>query len=225
MTEFLDEKGGKSLCPNRPFDLDAMLKYIRAVVSRLMIYSNTSALFYTQSYIPIGHIIYKYCQHYHQPLKSQEFIKVQEFDTREGASLRGALIYFAIDAFVRSYVVHMQQFLMSCPQANFLTVYIREWKIYKRGANYNGRMLRYLSRHWIKREIDEGQPDIYEISELFLIRWRTIISADIIERIKGAMNDLEASAARGRVIDSRVEDAVNESLKCRWQEFLTSRVC
>ena len=53
-----------------------------------------------------------------------------------------------------------------------LADYIKEWKRYTTAGTYNHHLFRYLNRHWVKREVDEGKKDIYDIYTLHLVRWK-----------------------------------------------------
>ena len=53
-----------------------------------------------------------------------------------------------------------------------LAVYIKEWNRYTTAGSYVHNLFRYLNRHWVKREVDEGKKDIYDIYTLHLVRWK-----------------------------------------------------
>jgi hypothetical protein len=131
--------------------------------------------------------------------------------------LSGGLIYYDVDAYIKSYILHLQSFLLTRASADFLTIYTREWKLYKRGAYYIGRMLTYITRHWVRQKINEGRKDVYEVGEMFFVRWRTRMNATVRERINASMGELEESQAQGRRIDQRVKDAVEDSLGGPWR--------
>lgn len=41
--------------------------------------------------------------------------------------------------------------------------YIIEWKRYTTAAKYINDLFRYLNRHWVKREMEEGKKDVYDV--------------------------------------------------------------
>ena len=53
-----------------------------------------------------------------------------------------------------------------------LADYIKEWNRYTTAGTYNHHLFRYLNRHWVKREVDEGKKEIYDIYTLHLVRWK-----------------------------------------------------
>ena len=44
-----------------------------------------------------------------------------------------------------------------------LNFYIREWNRYTTAAKFINDLFRYLNRHWVRREKDEGKKDIYDV--------------------------------------------------------------
>lgn len=44
-----------------------------------------------------------------------------------------------------------------------LAFYIKEWDRYTTAAKYINHLFRYLNRHWVKREMDEGKKNIYDV--------------------------------------------------------------
>ncbi|KAJ3045243.1 hypothetical protein HDV00_011115 [Rhizophlyctis rosea] len=53
-----------------------------------------------------------------------------------------------------------------------LTYYTKEWTRFTTASTLVHHIFRYLNRHWVKREIDEGHKNIYDIYTLSLVSWR-----------------------------------------------------
>lgn len=126
-----------------------------------------------------------------------------------------------MDAWLKSYVMWNQKFIFDTPAKNdFLTVYLREWKLFKRGAYYVGRMLRYLTRHWVKHQREElKHKDVKDIADLFFHRWRAGMTGEMRARIKTLMNVVSEGIDAMEHKDTRVLDAVNESLNGPFSNF------
>lgn len=140
----------------------------------------------------------------------------------EQGGRRGELVYRDVDAWLKSYVKWNQKFINDTPRGNdFLTVYIREWKLFKRGAYYVGRMLRYLTRHWVKHQREELKHlDVRDIADLFFHRWRVGMTSEVRRKIKKEMIGIEHRINNiMKNKDTRVLDAINESLGCSHVEF------
>lgn len=58
-----------------------------------------------------------------------------------------------------------------------LEFYSEEWSRYTQAAFQINHLFRYLNRHWVKREMDEGKKNIYDIYTLHLVLWKEEIVA------------------------------------------------
>jgi cullin 1 len=60
--------------------------------------------------------------------------------------------------------------------------YINEWERYTVAAKFINHLFRYLNRHWVKREMDEGKKNIYDVYTVWARElcwnelWLTVIS-------------------------------------------------
>ena len=44
-----------------------------------------------------------------------------------------------------------------------LSFYAMEWIRFTTAAGYIHRVFKYLNRHWVKREVDEGRKSVYDV--------------------------------------------------------------
>ena len=82
-----------------------------------------------------------------------------------------------------------------------LTFYIREWKRYTDAAKFNNHLFRYLNRHWVKREMDEGKKNVYDVYTLHLVRWKEDFFKHVQEKVMDAVLRLVEKQRNGETID------------------------
>ena len=75
--------------------------------------------------------------------------------------------------------VHKHLFLINDQDAQkyqdeeLLKFYSKQWNRFTQAAEYLNRIFKYLNRHWVKRETDEGRKHVHEVYTLALVRWQT----------------------------------------------------
>ena len=82
-----------------------------------------------------------------------------------------------------------------------LAFYIKEWSRYTDAAKYIHHLFRYLNRHWVKREMDEGKKAIYDVYTLHLVRWRDVLFASVSEKVMEAVLKLVEKQRNGETIE------------------------
>jgi len=92
-----------------------------------------------------------------------------------------------------------------------LAYYIREWKRYTTAATYNNHLFRYLNRHWVKREMDEGKKSIYDIYTLHLVRWKKDMFDKTNEPVMKAVLKLVEKQRNGETIEQQQVKSVVQS--------------
>lgn len=92
-----------------------------------------------------------------------------------------------------------------------LAFYIKEWDRYTTAAKYIHHLFRYLNRHWVKREMDEGKKDTYDVYTLHLVRWRTQMFTKVWEKVMDAVLKLVEKQRNGETIEHGQIKAVVDS--------------
>lgn len=82
-----------------------------------------------------------------------------------------------------------------------LAFYIKEWDRYTNAAKYIHHIFRYLNRHWVKREMDEGKKSIYDVYTLHLVQWRDVLFNDVSTRVMEAVLKLVEKHRNGETIE------------------------
>ncbi|KAF2837202.1 cullin protein [Patellaria atrata CBS 101060] len=91
---------------------------------------------------------------------------------RGGAHLLGEDLYNHLIEYLRRHLGGVQAKSREHVDEALLTFYIKEWNRYTTAATYNNHLFQYLNRHWVKREMDEGKKNVYDIYTLHLVRWK-----------------------------------------------------
>ena len=89
------------------------------------------------------------------------------------AHLLGEDLYQNLMTYLSNYLKGLVEISKTHTDEALLTFYIREWDRYTTAAKYINHLFRYLNRHWVKRELDEGKKNIYDVYTLHLVQWRT----------------------------------------------------
>ena len=83
-----------------------------------------------------------------------------------------------------------------------LGFYTRHWKRFTVSASTLNHIFQYLNRHWVKREIDEGHRNVYEIYILALVAWRDHLFMQMHDKIVNAALKVIARQRNGETVDS-----------------------
>lgn len=91
-----------------------------------------------------------------------------------------------------------------------LAFYIKQWNRYTIAAKYIHHLFRYLNRHWVKREMDEGKKHIYDVYTLHLVQWRSVLFDKVSERVMAAVLKLVEKQRLGETIEhSQIKQVVD----------------
>ncbi|CAI4210740.1 unnamed protein product [Parascedosporium putredinis] len=92
-----------------------------------------------------------------------------------------------------------------------LSFYIKEWDRYTVAAKYIHHLFRYLNRHWVKREMDEGKKGIYDVYILHLVKWRQVLFEQVHGKVMDAVLKLVEKQRNGETIEYSQIKAVVDS--------------
>ncbi|KAJ3065411.1 hypothetical protein HDU98_011214, partial [Podochytrium sp. JEL0797] len=129
---------------------------------------------------------------------------------QKGANLMGADLYSKLKAYLKQ---HLQDLLANRDSANevLLVFYTKEWTKYTRAGTYIHHVFKYLNRHWVKREIDEGHKHIYDINTLALVSWRDHLFMTVQSEIMEAVLLLIEKQRSGETIEQSLIKSVVDS--------------
>ncbi|RMD41801.1 hypothetical protein DV735_g3298, partial [Chaetothyriales sp. CBS 134920] len=135
----------------------------------------------------------------------------QPLAPHRGAHLLGEELYTLLGQYLST---HLHTVLVSSEShvdEALLTFYIREWKRYTDAAIYNNHLFRYLNRHWVKREMDEGKKNVYDVYTLHLVKWRDDFFSAVSEKVMDAVLKLVEKQRNGETIDQLKIKAIVDS--------------
>uniref|UniRef100_A0A914D2M4 Cullin N-terminal domain-containing protein n=1 Tax=Acrobeloides nanus TaxID=290746 RepID=A0A914D2M4_9BILA len=81
-----------------------------------------------------------------------------------------------------------------------LETYTTLWRQFKFSSEVVDKIFAYLNRHWIRRELDEDNQDIYEVYNLAIVTWRTILFEPLHQNVTAAILQLIEQHRNGEMI-------------------------
>ncbi|KAF2101817.1 cullin [Rhizodiscina lignyota] len=150
--------------PNKE-DSDATWRYLELGVDRIM--SDLKKGMDMKTYMGLYTAIHNFCT-------AQKAVGTGQFSphNRGGAHLLGEDLYNHLILYLQKHLGGVHAESKKHNDEALLSFYIKEWDRYTMAASYNNHLFRYLNRHWVKREMDEGKKHIYDIYTLHLVRWK-----------------------------------------------------
>ncbi|VDO81725.1 unnamed protein product [Heligmosomoides polygyrus] len=87
---------------------------------------------------------------------------------------------------------------------DLLLYYTTQWSEFRFSSKVVDGIFSYLNRHWIKRELDEGNGNIYMIYTLALVIWKRSLFMESKERVTDAVLDLIRRERNGEPINRKL---------------------
>ncbi|KAK0701670.1 Cullin [Lasiosphaeria miniovina] len=128
-----------------------------------------------------------------------------------GAHLLGEDLYKKLTEYLTEHLRGLVAESKAHTDEALLAFYIREWHRYTDAAKYIHHLFRYLNRHWVKREMDEGKKSIYDVYTLHLVRWRDVLFAQVSIKVMEAVLKLVEKQRNGETIEYNQIKQVVES--------------
>lgn len=126
------------------------------------------------------------------------------------AHLLGEELYNKLIEYLDNHLTDLVEHSKSHTDEALLAYYIKEWGRYTIAAKYIHHLFRYLNRHWVKREIDEGKKNIYDVYTLHLVQWRKVLFALVSTKVMDAVLKLVEKQRNGETIEhSQIKQVVD----------------
>ncbi|OJJ49911.1 hypothetical protein ASPZODRAFT_156939 [Penicilliopsis zonata CBS 506.65] len=134
----------------------------------------------------------------------------QHLHTHRGAHLQGEELYKLLGLYLSRHLHDVSRESQKHTEEGLLAFYIREWIRYTTAAKYVNHLFRYLNRHWVKREIDEGKKNVYDVYTLHLVKWKEDFFANVHEKVMEAVLNLIEKQRNGETIEqSQIKSIVD----------------
>ncbi|KAH2132079.1 hypothetical protein KXW34_004775 [Aspergillus fumigatus] len=126
------------------------------------------------------------------------------------AHLLGEELYKLLGEYLSRHLEAVYRESLSHTEEALLGFYIREWVRYTTAAKYVNHLFRYLNRHWVKREIDEGKKNVYDVYTLHLVKWKDDFFMKVHEKVMEAVLNLIEKQRNGETIEqSQIKNIVD----------------
>ncbi|KAE8147835.1 Cullin [Aspergillus avenaceus] len=134
----------------------------------------------------------------------------QGLQAHRGAHLLGEELYKLLGHYLSSHLGNVFKESQSHTDEALLAFYIREWVRYTTAAKYINHLFRYLNRHWVKREIDEGKKNVFDVYTLHLVKWKDDFFLQVHKKVMDAVLNLVEKQRNGETIEqSQIKSIVD----------------
>jgi cullin 1 len=192
--------------PTSKDDINGTWKYLEWGVDKMMTELNSGVDLKT--YMSLYTSIHNFCTA--QKAVGANTSNSLNSSTHRGAHLLGEELYHRLNEFLRRHLQGVHAEMIKHADEALLTYYIQQWKRYTMAGTYNNHLFKYLNRHWVKREMDEGKKDVYDIYTLHLVRWKIDMFGTTQNAVMDAVLNLVEKQRNGETIEqSKVKEVVN----------------
>ena len=140
------------------------------------------------------------------------------------ANLLGEDLYRNLKEYLRDHLETLLKQSDDFSDEVLLAFYIKEWDRYTTAAKYTNHLFRYLNRHWVKREIDEGKKDVYDVYTLHLVIWKEEFFMRTHSRVMNAVLKMIEKQRNGEIIEqSQIKSIVDSFVSLGLDESDTTK--
>ena len=126
------------------------------------------------------------------------------------AHLLGEDLYKNLKQYLKGHLEDLYERSKGHVDEALLIYYIREWDRYTTAAKYVNHLFKYLNRHWVKREVDEGKKDVYDVYTLHLVSWRQVFFDKVHVSVMDAVLKMVKKQRDGETIEqSQIKSIVD----------------
>ncbi|OAA47830.1 cullin-1 [Metarhizium rileyi] len=203
--------------PNRE-DIMATWQYLQSGITRVM--NELEKGIDMQMYMGVYTAVHNFCT----SQKAVGLTGPAMQSNHRGAHLLGEDLYNNLIAYLQKHLEELVEASKLHTDEALLAYYIREWSRYTNAAKYIHHLFRYLNRHWVKREIDEGKKNVYDVYTLHLVQWRKVLFEKVSEKVMAAVLKLVEKQRNGETIEhNQIKQVVDSFVSLGLDEADMSR--
>ncbi|CAG8586993.1 797_t:CDS:10 [Ambispora leptoticha] len=132
-------------------------------------------------------------------------------NNNRGANLMGSDLYARLISYLERHLTQIRAESEQYMDENLLRYYTKQWEKYTTASSYVHHVFRYLNRHWVKREIDEGRKTVYDVYTLTLVSWRDNMFSAVQHNVMDAVKMLIQRQRNGETVETGLIKLVVES--------------
>ncbi|KAK3319257.1 Cullin [Apodospora peruviana] len=188
------------LMPAQPVkdDIDNTWQYVQSGITRIM--TNLQGGVDMGTYMGIYTAVHNFCTS-QKAVGISAVSNISTGQSHRGAHLLGEDLYKKLTEYLTAHLKQLVVESRAHTDEALLAFYIREWHRYTVAAKYIHHLFRYLNRHWVKREMDEGKKQVYDVYTLHLVRWRDVLFAEVSGKVMDAVLKLVEKQRNGETIE------------------------
>lgn len=191
--------------PNKE-DINSTWPYLEDGISRIM--NNLKDGMDMPTYMGIYTAVHNFCTSLKGASQASTLTSATH---RGGAHLLGDELYQNLIQFLKKHLAELREKSKQFQDESLLHFYIKEWNRYTTAAKYINHMFRYLNRHWVKREMDEGKKGIYDVYTLHLVRWKLDLFEATQKQVMDGVLRLVEKQRNGETIETQVVKSILDS--------------
>ncbi|GMS89520.1 hypothetical protein PENTCL1PPCAC_11695, partial [Pristionchus entomophagus] len=171
-------------------------------------------------YMQLYTYVYDFCTavsvHAGGAIPQQQHKNLIRTNNKKGGNLQnetdfvGSELYNKLSAFIKN---HVESILKECRTRNgedLLRYFTTQWDQFRFCSKVVDGIFAYLNRHWIKRELENGNTTIYVIYTLALVTWKTILRDHMQHGITSGVLELIEKERQGITITNSLIKGVVE---------------
>jgi len=192
--------------PNRE-DLFSTWNYLESGISKIMLDLRSGVDMKT--YVGVYTAVHDFCtsqKAVHSSPSLQPYI-----GGVHRAHLLGEDLYNNLIGYLQRHLSGLKEQSQNHVDEALLTFYIKEWNRYTTAAKFINDLFRYLNRHWVKREMDEGKKDIYDVYTLHLVRWKKDLFDHVQKHVMDGVLKLVEKQRNGETIETQMVKSIVDS--------------